>query len=114
MTNNRFTDNLNSDTNRLAKLRATMMADSAVPDPTDFGGMSASAVPSGGRADYVFTSQQVVLAHSRVLQTGHLDNSLRGGARTLGSPAPAHGPPSSLTAPSWLGFSCSPANTGRS
>ncbi|WP_104126720.1 hypothetical protein [Cryobacterium sp. Y57] len=73
MTNNRFTDNLNSDTNRLAKLRATMMADSAVPDPTDFGGMSASAVPSGGRADYVFTSQQVVLAHSRVLQTGILD-----------------------------------------
>ncbi|TFB76841.1 hypothetical protein E3O06_01340 [Cryobacterium glaciale] len=73
MTNNRFTDNLNFDTDRLAKLRATMMADSAVPDPSDFGGMSAAEVHSGARADYVFTSQQVALAHSRVFQTGILD-----------------------------------------
>ena len=73
MTNNRFTDNLNSDTNRLAKLRPTMTADSAAPDPTDCGGISASEVLSSGRADHVFTSQQVCLAHSRVLQTGILD-----------------------------------------
>lgn len=69
MTNNRFTDNLNSDTNSLAKLRATMTADSTTPDTTDFGGMS----HSGGRTDHVFTTQQVTLAHSRVLQTGILD-----------------------------------------
>ena len=45
----------------------------AAPDPTDCGGISASEVLSGGHADYVFTSEQVILAHSRVLQTGILD-----------------------------------------
>ncbi|TFC65936.1 hypothetical protein E3T25_08900 [Cryobacterium sandaracinum] len=73
MTNNRFIDNLNSDTNSLPKLRATMTTDSTTPDTTDFGGMSASEVHSGGRTDHVFTSQQVALAHSRVLQSGILD-----------------------------------------
>ena len=73
MTNNRFTDNLNSDTNRLSKLRATMTADSTTPDTTDCDGMSASEIHSGGRTDHVFTTQQVALAHSRVLQTGILD-----------------------------------------
>ncbi|WP_104194522.1 hypothetical protein [Cryobacterium sp. M25] len=73
MTNNRFTDNLNSDTNSLANLMTTMTADSTTPDTTDYGRMSASEVNSGGRIDHVFTSQQVALAHSRVLQTGILD-----------------------------------------
>jgi hypothetical protein len=73
MTNNRFTDNLNSDTNSLAKLRATMTADSTTPDTTDCDGMSASEIHSGGRTLHVFTTQQVALGHSRVLQTGILD-----------------------------------------
>ncbi len=73
MTNNRFTDILNSDTDRLDNLRATMTADSTAPDTTDLGGLSTSEVRPGGRTDHVFTSQRVALALSRVLQTGMLD-----------------------------------------
>jgi hypothetical protein len=76
MTKNRFTDMLdsNSNPNRLARTRATKSADvAATLDDPKFGGMSASEVHSSGRTDHVFTSQQVALAHSRVLQTGILD-----------------------------------------
>jgi hypothetical protein len=73
MTNNRFTDILNSDTDCLDNLRATMTAGSAAPDTADLGGMSTSEVTPGGRTDHVFTSHRVALAQSRVLQTGMLD-----------------------------------------